>query len=84
MQGIDEDSLVEATQASQNAQSGYAADYGSKRPLLALHEIAEWMRGQRQLASDLPEATPAYLGLASCASFHVSDAYTDVEQYALE
>ena len=66
--------LVEATQASQNAQSGYAADYGSKRPLLALHEIAEWMRGQRQLASDLPEATPAYLGSRHVRRF-MSDAY---------
>ena len=74
LKDVDEKALIAATQAAQNAQSGYSADYGNKRPLVALHEIAEWMRGQRQLGKDLAGATAAYQGARHAKRF-MSDAY---------
>ena len=49
--------MIEATQIAQDAQSGYACDYCTKRQPMAFNECMECVKGHRQLAVTLKEKT---------------------------
>ncbi|CAJ1408108.1 unnamed protein product, partial [Effrenium voratum] len=71
---VDLESVITAAQHAQNAQCGYAGDYGSKRQVVALHEVNEWMRGQRALGRELAGKGRSYQGVRHLRRF-MSDAY---------
>ncbi|CAJ1374097.1 unnamed protein product [Effrenium voratum] len=74
LDGVDLQSVITAAQHAQNAQCGYAGDYGSKRQVVALHEVNEWMRGQRALGEELAGKARSYQGARHLRRF-LSDAY---------
>ena len=74
LDGVDLQSVITAAQHAQNAQCGDAGDYGSKRQVVALHEVNEWMRGQRALGEELAGKARSYQGARHIRRF-LSDAY---------
>ena len=70
----DEEELIWSAQVRQNAQAGYACDYQNKRLPIAVHEITEWQKGQRQLANEMANQSTGYVGARITKRF-MSDAY---------
>ena len=54
--------LVRDAQITQAAQAGYAADYQNKRLPLAMHESKEMLKAQADLAEELKDQKPGYVG----------------------
>ena len=54
--------IVEAAQAAQDAQAGYACDYQNKRGARSCNEVKECVKGHRQLNEDNAHRGPAYVG----------------------
>ena len=54
--------LVQAAEAAQRAQAGYACDYQNKRLPIAVHECKAWMSGQQSLYEELKGSKLGYLG----------------------
>ena len=67
--------MIEATQIAQDAQAGYACDYGLKRQPMAFNECMECVKGHRQLASDLKQGSLNRIGKRHAMRL-VSDAYS--------
>ena len=55
-------SLIWEAQITQAAQAGYAADYQNKRLPIAVHECKKWMKAQKNLAEELQDQKPGYVG----------------------
>jgi hypothetical protein len=51
--GADEAVIVQAAQASQDAQAGYACDYSNKRQPMAFNEVKECCKGHARLGEKL-------------------------------
>ena len=51
--GEDDDVIVRAAQAAQDAQAGYACDYCTKRPPMAFNEVKECCKGHTDLTARL-------------------------------
>ena len=66
--------LVAAGQRNMAAQVGYGCDYQNKRLPIAVHEVKEWMKGQRQLLEELQDKPPGYVG-ARTAKRVMTDCY---------
>lgn len=54
--------LIWEAQITQAAQAGYAADYQNKRLPVAVNECKEWMKAQKNLAEELQDEKPGYVG----------------------
>lgn len=54
--------LVRDAQITQAAQAGYQCDYQNKRLPICRHEAKEWQKGHQQLAEDLQDKKPGYVG----------------------
>ena len=52
-EGADETIIVQAAQASQDAQAGYACDYSNKRQPMAFNEVEECCKGHARLGEKL-------------------------------
>ena len=66
--------LVRDAQITQAAQAGYAADYQNKRLPVAVHECKEWMKAQTNLAEELQDKKPGYVG-ARLSKRLITDCY---------
>ncbi|CAJ1460811.1 unnamed protein product, partial [Effrenium voratum] len=56
------------------AQAGYGCDYTNKRLPIAVHELKEWQKGQRELGEELKDKPAGYVG-ARVAKRLTTDCY---------
>lgn len=66
--------LVRDAQVNQAAQAGYACDYQNKRLPVAVYEVKEWIKGQRQLYEDLQRSKTGYVMARACKRL-ITDCY---------
>ncbi|CAJ1414058.1 unnamed protein product, partial [Effrenium voratum] len=66
--------LVREAQRTQAAQAGYGCDYMNKRLPIAVHELKEWQKGQRELGEELKDKPAGYVG-ARVAKRLTTDCY---------
>ncbi|CAJ1393587.1 unnamed protein product [Effrenium voratum] len=66
--------LVREAQRTQAAQAGYGCDYMNKRLPIAVHELKEWQKGQRELGKELKDKPAGYVG-ARVAKRLTTDCY---------
>ena len=66
--------LVRDAQVTQAAQAGYAADYQNKRLPIAVHEAKEMLKAQSDLAEELKDKKPGYVG-ARMSKRIITDCY---------
>ena len=73
-QNIRPKDLVRDAQVTQAAQAGYAADYQNKRLPIAMHEAKEMLKAQNDLAEELKDNKPGYVG-ARVSKRIITDCY---------
>lgn len=66
--------LIKEAQVNQAAQAGYAADYQNKRLPIAVHEAKEMLKAQSDLAEELKDKKPGYVG-ARVSKRIITDSY---------
>ena len=59
---VDEHVIIQACQASQDAQAGYACDYCNKRQPMAFNEVKECCKGHDNLSEKLRGESLTYIG----------------------
>ena len=69
-----ESQIVDAAQASQDAQAGYGCDYQNQLGAMAFNECKECMKGHQKLGSELKDERIAYIGARHTKRI-LSDAY---------
>ena len=70
----DTQTMVQACQAGQDAQAGYACDYCAKRQPMAFNEIKECCKGHQSLNESVKDEKIGYVGKRHATRF-MSDAY---------
>ena len=70
----DTQTMVQACQAGQDAQAGYACDYCAKRQPMAFNEIKECCKGHQSLNESIKDEKIGYVGKRHATRF-MSDAY---------
>ena len=61
-EGADSKDIVLAAQRAQNAQAGYAADYGAKRLASSFNEVKECKKGHHALNEKVKQRSASYVG----------------------
>ena len=62
------------SRVAQAAQAGYGCDYMNKRLPIAVHELKEWQKGQREMGEELKDKPAGYVG-ARVAKRLTTDCY---------
>eukprot|EP00971_Amphidinium_carterae_P183692 3646435-Amphidinium_carterae.4 len=66
--------VAREAQRTQTAQAGYACDYQNKRLPIAVHEIKEWQKAQKQMSVELQHKPAGYVGARASKRF-ITDCY---------
>ena len=66
--------LVREAQRNQAAQAGYGCDYQNKRLPIAIHEIKEWNKGNKELAEEL-EGKPVGYAASRVQNRFITDCF---------